>query len=493
MKYFKFFLIFVGLIVYSFSCTKKLDVENLNQPDLVQIMQSPDDVKGVASSLLNGWFQTVHGYNGPALSMWAMSDNGTCSWGTAGMKDLSSEPRMNFVNTSSSVYRYIIENYWKSLYSINSSANDVLWAIELNEMEIGEGGSETNMIKAVSYMCQGLAVGYLALVFDKVYLVDETTKDILAIDEASTYQEATAFAVKKLEKAIAIFEAEDFVLPDGWIPGDEYTSSDMASLAHSFVVRLLVYKARNASQNSAVDWSLVLDHAKKGIQKDFAPLSDDETWYSLYHTYAVYPGWGRVDMRVINMMDPTIPLVWPDGGYMSHSNLLEMNSTDKRAVTDFQYLASNNFRPERGLYHFSSYRYSRLDQYITTWKEPMRDLTVAENELFIAEAYCQLGNLAAAADVINAGTRVTRGELPVIGASVSEVKDAIWYERNVELILSGMGIQFFDMRRHNQLQSGTLLHFPIPAEQLEIMGESLYTFGGNSGIPGEDVSIGGWK
>ncbi|MEN8250462.1 MAG: RagB/SusD family nutrient uptake outer membrane protein [Bacteroidota bacterium] len=492
MKILKYISVVLLVGSITSSCSKKLEVENLNQPNLVQSMQSPDDVKGVASSLINNWFQTVHEYNGPALALWTMADNGTCSWGNAGMRDLSSEPRANFVNTPSYSYKQITEVYWKWLYATNSSANDVILAIESNEMEIGEDGSETNMVKAVAYMSQGLTIGYTALLFDKVYLVDETTEDALAV-EASSYQDAAAFAVEKLEKAIAIFEAEDFSLPGGWIPGDTYTSDDMAKLAHSFVARLLVYNSRNSAQNSAVDWASVLNHAQKGIQKDFAPLADDVTWYSLYQTYSVYPGWGRVDMRVINMMDPTIPSVWPAGGYESHANLLEMVSDDKRAVTDFEYLSSNAFRPERGEYHFSSYRFSRLDEYITTWTEPMRDLTVAENDLFIAEAHYQLGDLASAAAVINAGTRVTRGELPEIGATDSEVKDAVWYERNIELILTGPGIEFFDMRRNDQLQSGTLLHFPIPAQQLEVIEQPFYTFGGNQGVAGEDVSNGGWK
>jgi hypothetical protein len=58
-----------------------------------------------------------------------------------------------------------------------------------------------------------------------------------------------------------------------------------------------------------------------------------------------------------------------------------------------------------------------------------------------------------------------------------------------------MGIEFFDMRRRNMLQDGTQLHFPIPAQQLDILGLDHYTFGGFDpmvGIPGQDVATNGW-
>ena len=77
------------------------------------------------------------------------------------------------------------------------------------------------------------------------------------------------------------------------------------------------------------------------------------------------------------------------------------------------------------------------------------------------------------------------------------VEDAIFYERQIELPLTGMGIEYFDMRRRNMLQAGSLLHFPVPAQQnLTIELENpYYTFGGVSqqyGVPGVDVAVGGW-
>ena len=55
---------------------------------------------------------------------------------------------------------------------------------------------------------------------------------------------------------------------------------------------------------------------------------------------------------------------------------------------------------------------------------------------------------------------------------------------------SGMGIGYFDMRRRDRLQSGTIMHFPVPATELEIIQVPVYTIGGTP--DGENVSMGSW-
>ncbi len=72
------------------------------------------------------------------------------------------------------------------------------------------------------------------------------------------------------------------------------------------------------------------------------------------------------------------------------------------------------------------------------------------------------------------------------------IYDAIFYERDIELMLTGFGTAFFDMRRRDMLQKGTLLHLPIPGGQLMLIGEDFYTFGGVVNADGINVSNGGW-
>jgi len=203
-----------------------------------------------------------------------------------------------------------------------------------------------------------------------------------------------------------------------------------------------------------------------------------------------------VDMRVIHMLDPNQPANWPDAGLAALPNDGIMNSPDHRADTDFAYNSNNN-RPERGMYRWSTYRYTRFDDYIQAhFFAPVVLMRKCENDLLKAEALTHLNRFADAAAIINAGTRVTRGQLPPVSSSNgNDVIAAIFYERTMELPLTGMGIEYFDMRRRDLLQDGSLLHFPVPAQQLEILQQPFYTFGGINpqyGVPGEDVAINGW-
>jgi len=61
---------------------------------------------------------------------------------------------------------------------------------------------------------------------------------------------------------------------------------------------------------------------------------------------------------------------------------------------------------------------------------------------------------------------------------------------DVECILTGMGVGYFDMRRRDMLQRGTILHFPVPATELEAVNVPVYTIGGDP--DGENVSMGSW-
>ena len=118
---------------------------------------------------------------------------------------------------------------------------------------------------------------------------------------------------------------------------------------------------------------------------------------------------------------------------------------------------------------------------------------VWENEMLKAEALVRTGNVAGAVAILNDanGARKVRGLLPDVTATdAATVLLRIYDEKDVELITTGMGIGYFDMRRNDRLQSGTLLHFPVPATELEIIQEPHYSIGGAP--DGENISMGSW-
>lgn len=492
MKYILLTLLVPFMIV---SC-EDLVVENLNDPDFAMATSNPSDLKGIAGGLINQWFQRTHEYDGPALGLWVMADAGTCSWGNGGMRVLSNEPRLMFDNTPAYQDAGINELLYSTMHSVISQANDILKNTVLSDVKIiSEAGvDETPMVNAVAYLAQGMSIGYLGLLYDRVFIITEDV-DLAAGDIVlKPYNEAIATAVSSLEKCIAICDANTFEIPYSWIPSlNPYTNTSIAELAHSMAARLLAYAPRNKAENEAVNWQKVYDHASKGITFDFAPVADDVSWYDLYHTYANFAGWGMTDMRVVHMMDPNMPAVWPGENGFDVIPAPADDPYDDRLLTDFEYQSSCPFRPERGYYHFTCYRFARRDLYLTTWTEPCPDMYVAENDMLKAEAALKLNKLDEAAGIINAGTRVTRGNMPPVAANAQAIADAIFHERNIELFCSGLAIEFFTMRKAELLQQGSFLHFPVPGSQLEVLEIEYYTFGADKGVPGVDVSNGGWK
>ncbi len=477
------------------SCSK-LDVKNINNPDRDHVLSSPEGLKALAGSLFNQWFRTEqHNLNSPGPSLWVMADWGTVTFANYGCVDLSKEPREFYNNTPSYRYHRNIRNYWRNMYSVLSSANDVLTGLNKG-IQIGENGQDTPMVKGMAYMMQGLANGYIGLIFDKGFPSDEDT-DLEHLD-ATPYTASIDMAINQLEKAIQVFDNNQFTLPQEWMTRP-FTNEDLSKIAHSFIARLMVYSARNQAQTDAIDWQTVLNHTQAGITEDFAIDGDgngsDRKWMSWLKYYMARPSWGKVDMRIIHMLDPNQPANWPDAGLSALPNDGVMSSVDQRATTDFAYNSANN-RPERGTYRWSTYRYTRFDNYIQAhFFAPVVLMRKAENDLLKAEALTHLNRFADAAIIINTGTRVNRGHLAPVSNNGNDVIAAINYERTIELPLTGMGIEYFDMRRHDRLQDGSLLHFPIPAQQLEILQKPFYTFGGINpqyGVPGEDVAINGW-
>ena len=498
MKTFKYFLLLSGFFVILLTGCEKLDVKNLNDPDFKTAFSNPSDVKGVAGSLINTWFNATQKYDGPGLALWVTADAGTCSWGNRGMRDFGTEPRKVFDNTPAYGDAVLSEGYYKNMYSMLSSSNEVLGKVEREGMVIlaDDGSNETPMVKAMAYLSQGIALGYIGLVYDKAFVVTHKTNLANKI-LTSPYKDVIDSALVSLDKCIALCAANNFTFPSTWVPGITMSQKQVSEFANSMAARFLSYSPRNKTEDNAVDWAKVLAYANKGLTYDFAPQMDAAgIWYDELKDVANSSTWGQTDMRVVHMMDPAMPARWT--GDALGFTLLPPHITahtagkDDRIFTDFEYLSSCPFNPERGYYFFSCYRHKRFDDYLATYTTTVSVFWKAENDLIKAEALFHQSSLAAAAAIINSGTRVTRGALAPIGATAAEVENAIFYERNVELYGSAMGLEFFVMRKANKLQPGTVLHLPMPGQQLAVNIMDYYTFGATEGVAGQDVSNGGW-
>lgn len=485
-------------LVGIYSCAD-LDVENLNAPDSKRAIESADDLEGVAGGAYRTILNASMNYGGPALPLMTMADRTSCSWGNAAMRDLSSEPRIAFNNTIPYSYSYVNLDYWQDMNGALSQVNDVL--IQIDQGAVIKDAATTAMVKAWCYFIQGVAHGHIANVMQKGFIVDETT-DLSAL-EWKTYKEMLDAAVGYLDRAAAACQATTFETPTGWFRGYTYDNVELAKLCNFYAAKFMIGNARNATEDAATDWNKIKTYCQNGLDYDFIIDFDGYTsWYGQLLAFTQLEGWLRVDMRVVHMMDPNYPSRWRDDGKApDHADYGDMyhpaSSDDARLESDFRVLETVPFRPERGYYHFSYYGYWRypaiqIETQAVTGSYPVYPKT--ENDYMLAEALLRTGDKAGAIAILNASPRVTRGNLdPLAGtASDTDVQDAIMYERTIELFSHSLGTGFFDMRRTNQLQPGTLLHFPIPGKELETLGEPYYSLGGTFGEAGIDYADSDW-
>ncbi|MFB9056423.1 hypothetical protein ACFFU9_06655 [Mariniflexile ostreae] len=483
MKNFKLYTLFIIVITTFGSCDDfdaSLDPEYTANP-------TPEEVASEATALsaFQSWYSAINSYDGPALMLTTMADMRTCSHGNQGMRDMSSEPRAAWDNNPGYSNAAASEDYYTAMYALLANQSTLITA-----MNNGTTVSDPAKIESLARFGQAVAIGYIALVYDRVWIVDETGP--LFDGEATTPELAMENALEKLDIAIDLADNNSFTV-DG-VNGRSLSSTEWSEFLNTVGARLLANLPRNAAQRDALDWNRVLNYANNGLNFDLEVLWDGAVnWWSEWLYYGNVSGWARVDMRVINLMDSSTPSRWPG----QNGLLPPATSSDNRLTTDFEYLDSQDFTASRGIYHYSNYRHSRYDEeiFVSEQTGSVPEILKAENDLYKAEAILRSGGAPSdAVTVINNSSRVLRGGLAPLSSSASfvDVEKAIHYERSIELLSSGMGLGFFEMRKNDLLQKGTPLHFPVPGSYLLAGEYENYTFGGVSNADGINVSNGGW-
>lgn len=478
-----------GVILALAACSQDLTVPNNNNPDTKRAISTPSDVQQLAAASIADWHDATNEMN-PALAFAVMADALTSSYNNFGMNLSSSEPRLAYPNnTTGGDYTDMAQDPWYNNYTALGEANDALGAIA-NGITVDDGYKELAMLT------QGVALGNIALIFDKGWAADETMELPIPVEDLKPYGDVADFAVSKLDAVIAATQSASWELPHDVLPinGIDLTAENIGKLANTMAARILAYTPRNAAENEAVDWNAVLQYAENGISSgtpfDFAVVEDNGTiWWDGYKAYGNYGPWLRVSMRVMHEMNPDLP-----ERYTACSSIPEdaAGFTDHRYDTDFTYIGTIPYACARGAWHFSNWEHSRygtkatlgdVSWYSGTFTGAAPMVLAAENDLLWAEALVRTGgDLTLAADKVN-NTRVGRGELSPVAADANAIMDAIHYEQDVELLTTGGGLQWFNRRRIDGLQPGTPRHLPIPAKELEIDQLPIYTFGGAAPNP----------
>jgi hypothetical protein len=489
---------------------KSLDIQNPNQPDARRALADPNALEAVTGGTMRTWMNTFE--NNPTTVLCTQANSCTASWNNDNMNFYSSldddgtRNQRPWQNDPSAAARTSIENYWFGFYSALSSANDVLKAIRQNGVVIGTA-SQTKRTETIAQLMQAANLAELSLNYDKGYIVfDSTDISNLVYSDRKAMRDA---ALKKFDATIALANANTFNTPTGWTNGISYDNTQIARIANTMAARLLAYWPRNLVENGQVNWGQVLAYTSKGMSTgaafDFVFTGDGNAFYPEQLTWFDDMTSGRVHTRIAKMLDPvTQKDPWPDPGGNPPPN-----SPDKRlgngtfgtadmidgygnipkkagAGTDFAFSSQASFRPSRGQYHQSNIAFVRWDcdglddaNSIGYGFCPFPVVMAAQNDLLWAEALIRSGgDLGLAATLINK-TRVTRGGLSAAtaGEGAASLLTKLYYENEVELFALG-ATSYFNNRRLDLLLAGTPHEMPVPAKELGVFGQGLYTFGG---------------
>ena len=148
---------------------------------------------------------------------------------------MEQEPRPAWNNNSAFTNANVSSTTWLNFYGVISLANDGLQALDRGVQASATNGADNTRARAFAKFMQGVAHGYLALMWDKAVIIDEHADvDTLATPTYSPYPEVMAAAITMLKASIAISDTATFTLPNvGWIPGlDVHEQGSVAARAH---------------------------------------------------------------------------------------------------------------------------------------------------------------------------------------------------------------------------------------------------------------------
>jgi hypothetical protein len=267
---------------------KSLDIENPNEPSS-KILIDPSVLESVAAGTMRSWFNTYTALEGTgvlntqARTLSASWNNGNMNFyssidinATDTLADPSAWTRStrSWQNDLSAAGRTSVETEWFGMYATLSAANDALRALRTGNVIIGSA-ARTKRAETIAQLMQAASLMVIALNYDQGYYLDEKTKteDLPTLQRVSR-KALRDSALKRLDNAIALADANTFTTEKGWANGLEYSNKDIARIANTMAAMLLTWYPRDdaeASTAGVVDWAKVASYASKGMSAGGAP------------------------------------------------------------------------------------------------------------------------------------------------------------------------------------------------------------------------------
>lgn len=498
---------------------KSLDITNPNDPDGDRALSDPEALESFVGGSAKAWFNTFVGTvgGGPLVTQ---AQTYSSAWNNSNMLFYGSidgfgtaTPNRNsrgWQNDPNAPSRTSIEHYWEGYYRSMGLANLVLRAIRV-ENKVINGPEDTKRAETFAELMRGASLAGLAINYDKAYVLNENSNLSALVYENRKVVRDSALA--SFDRVIALAAANSFTTLPNWSDGPTYTNVDVGRIANTMAAYTLANWPRDSVEAIAVDWARVVTYASNGMSSpggsrlDYIINADGNAWYSdMLYWFNGIDG-GRVSTRVAAMLDPSTQThPYPAGGNP------QPNSPDRRlgdgsfgnasmvggfgtvpktvnAGTDFAWSSQEIFDPARGTYHQSNIGHIRYDATGVQGptgaygaKGPTYMHSAGQNDLLWAEGILRdpaNSNLALAAQLIN-NTRVTRGGLSAATAGEGRVSllQKWSYEMEIEVLGLGAASYYHRRRAAGGLLPGTPREMPVPAKELGVFGQALYTWGG---------------
>ena len=455
------------ILIVALATLSSCESTDFDDPSTLTNEEAVGKIKSFSYSLVTSSVQTAFntttstaGVHFSLLADQTTNTNGNSNWWY-----YAQEPRMRIINSSSErSYSASLNSLYSNFYQANLDATKVIDIIENQGGKAYDDASKdrTNDCLIGAYYAKGVSQGYLGNLYDRGIIVDginQTEKGY-----PNSYKELTENGVRHIEKAIALAE----------------TSSN---LQFDFLQGVTIGK------------------------DDFLKLATSGGYYNALLNNLIFKGSSNrpVDIKVPYLADKThnYPNFYP-----TDDTILEpIETDDDRFYQYFSYTPSFGILMEsRGRGLFSNYireRWSNSHNSLSEVGSANPYILAEEVRLLKAEAKLFLNDVAGAAELLNDpnASRKAKGHLADVAANENDVRNAIHYEYAIEIDgAAGVTVPFTFMRRNDLLIGGTPTEYPIPQKQLELIGESLYSFGGKEYI-GEKGRFGelataldnGWK
>ena len=250
-----------------------LEVRNPNQPETQRVLATPNDVESLLGSYYRRWHDGLYRNLG---NVWGMA-------AVQSFEDYSSLAN-NCMNQRVGIPRATNDNSigntcggeQQRVYFVESEvarvASSILNQLNTPPFTLGTPARDARA-KAFAEFLRGVAMGYLALLYDSAAVV---TPGMGSEDPGTLrgYKEVMDSALAALQRSIdftttAPAGSDGFPLPGTWIPSPtSFTAPEFIRLVRSYRARLRANVARTPAERAAVDWDAVIADAQNGITAD---------------------------------------------------------------------------------------------------------------------------------------------------------------------------------------------------------------------------------